>query len=121
VRDTWEQFQSRLDQGLDARDARQAAASAALACVSWLRVIAQLEATLASQAGEEWEGLAEMRAATPQARKIQDAARDLINRLNAPVPPLDEARLSAGLAAVARGDVEDTAAIVERLRAGGEL
>jgi hypothetical protein len=121
VRDTWDQFQLRLDQGLEASRARHAAASAALACDSLLRVIAQLEVTLQPNAGEQPEGFPELLAAVPNVTKIQKAARHLTNSLNAPEPPIDEARLADGLAAAARGDFEDTGAIVERLRAGGEL
>jgi hypothetical protein len=36
-------------------------------------------------------------------------------------PPIDEVRLAAGVAAARRSECEDTAAIVERLRSGGEL
>jgi hypothetical protein len=121
VRDIWEQFQLRLDQGLESGRARHAAASADLACDSLLRVIGQLKVTLQPNAGEHLEGFAELLAAVPKVREIQNAARHLTNSLNAPEPPIDEARLAEGLAAAARGDFEDTGAIVERLRAGGEL
>ena len=36
-------------------------------------------------------------------------------------PPIDEVQLAAGVAAARRSECEDTAAIVERLRSGGEL
>jgi hypothetical protein len=121
VRDMWERFQVRLDQGLEAGRARDAAATTALACDSLLRVIAQLQARLRSGSGQQWEGLAELLSAAPDVKEIQNAARDLVNRLNAPELPIDEARLAEGLAAAARGNFEDTSAIVERLRAGGEL
>ena len=114
VRDTWEEFQMRLDQGVDAGRLRHAAASAGLACDSLLRVIAQLQARAQPEGGE-------LLTIPPNIREIQKVARDLLNRLNAPEPPIDEARLAEGLAAAARGDFEDTSAIVERLRAGGEL
>jgi hypothetical protein len=121
VRDTWEQFQVRLDGGLEAGRVRHAAASASLACDSLLRIIAQLHAVLPPEAGAQPEGLAELLSAAPRVRAIQEGARDLVNRLSAPEPPMDVARLAEGVAAVARGDFEDTSAIVERLRAGGEL
>jgi hypothetical protein len=121
VRDTWQQFQVRLDVGLEAGRVRHAAASASLACDSLLRIIAQLQAVLPPEAGAQLEGLAELLSAAPKVREIQEGARDLVNCLNAPEPPVDAARLAEGLAAVARGDFEDTSAIVERLRAGGEL
>ena len=121
VRDMWERFQVRLDQGLEASRVRDAAASTALACDGLLRVIAQLQqARLRSGSGQQWEGLAELLSA-PDVKEIQNAACNLVNRLNAPELPIDEARLAEGLAAVARGNFEDTSAIVERLRAGGEL
>ena len=58
-------------------------------------------------------------ATTP--KNHQKAARDLVNTANTPGPPIDEARLAAGLAAAGRGDFEDTAAMVERLKAGEGL
>jgi hypothetical protein len=121
VRETWEQFQPRLDQGLEAGRARHAAASAAVACESLIRVITQLEGVVKPGAAEEVEGLSDLIAVAPKARAIQKAARDLVDLLNAPEPPIDETRLNEGLAAAKRGDFEDTAAIIERLRAGGEL
>jgi hypothetical protein len=86
-----------------------------------LRVVAQLEDAQNQGTAGEVEGLPELIAAVSQARAIQKAARSLVDMLSAPVPPLDESRLAEGLAAARRGDFEDTAAIVERLRAGGEL
>jgi hypothetical protein len=120
VQEEWAPFQTRLDRGLEANAARQAAASAALACDSLLRIVARLEATLASGTGEV-DGLPELSAAVPEVRAIQKAARDLVDMLDAPAPPIDEVRLAAGVAAARRGECEETAAIIERLRAGGEL
>jgi hypothetical protein len=121
VRDTWEQFQVRLDEGLEAGRVRHAAASASLACDSLLRIIAQLQAVLPPEAGAQLEGFAELLSAAPKVKEIQEDTRDLVNCLNAPELPIDAARLAEGVTAVARGDFEDTSAIVERLRAGGEL
>jgi hypothetical protein len=121
VRDVWEQFQLGLDQGLEAGRARTAAASAALACESLLRTVARLEAALTKEAAEKLDGLPELTAAVPEVEAIRKAARALVNTLDAPAPVIDEARLAEGLAAVGRGESEDTTAIIERLRAGGEL
>ncbi len=116
--DIWDAFRERLDQGLEAGRARHAAASASLTCESLLRVVALLEVALPQR---DVEGLAELLAAVPKIRQIQSAARDLVDLLDAPPPPIDEGRLAQGLAAVVRGDFEDTATIVGRLKAGGEL
>jgi hypothetical protein len=121
IRDTWEQFQLRLDQGLEAGRVRHAAASASLACDRLLRIVTQLDGVLGPEDAKQVEGLPELIAAAPKARAIRQAALALVDMLNAPEPPLDEARLADGLAAAARGDVEDTAVIVERLRTGGGL
>jgi hypothetical protein len=121
IRDKWEQFKLHLDQGLEAGRARQAAASAALACDSLLRVVAQLQAAAPAEATGDLGGLPELAAAVDQAREIQKAARSLVDLLDAPAPPIDEARLAEGLAALQRGDFEDTAAIVARLKSGGDL
>jgi hypothetical protein len=121
VRDIWEQFQLRLDQGLEAGRARHVAASASLACDSLLRVVTRLEDALARRGTGEVEGFPELIAAVPKVRTIQKAARNLVDILNAPEPPIDETRLAEGKAAAGSGDFEDTAAIVERLRIGGEL
>jgi hypothetical protein len=121
VRDTWERFQLLLDQGLEAGRARHAAASASLACDSLLRVVSQLEAALTREGVGDVDGLRELIAAAPKVREIKKATRNLVDLLNAPEPPLDQTRLAEGLAAAKRGEFEDTAAIVERLRAGGEL
>jgi hypothetical protein len=120
VQEKWAPFQTRLDQGLEAGEARQAAASTALACDRLLRVVAQLERGRSSGAGEV-DGLPELIAAVPQVRAIQKGAQELVDALDTPAPPIDEARLAAGVAAARRGECENTAAIVERLRAGGEL
>jgi hypothetical protein len=117
VRNIWEAFQAQLDKGLEAGRARHAAASASLACDGLLRVVALLEAAQPGDVGT----LAELLAAVPRVREIQKAARGLVDLLNAPAPPADEERLAQGMAAVGRGDFEDTAAIVGRLQAGGEL
>jgi hypothetical protein len=120
VQEEWAPFQTRLDRGLDAGEARHAAASAALACDRLLQIVARLEETPTTGAGEV-EGLAELSAAVPEVKAIQKAARDLTDMLDAPAPPIDEARLAAGVAAARRGECENTASIVERLRTGGEL
>ncbi len=83
--------------------------------------MAQLEAALTREAAGQIDGLPELIAAAPKAREIQKAARNLVDTLTASEPPIDEAPLAEGLAAATRGEFEDTAAIVERLRAGGEL
>jgi hypothetical protein len=121
VRRTWQQFQLRLEQGLGVGQARHAAASAALACDSLLRMMSKLEAVRAQGTTGTVEGLAGLMAAAPEVRAIYTAARRLVDQLNAPEPPIDEARLAEGLTAAERGAFEDTAAIVERLKAGGEL
>jgi hypothetical protein len=122
VRDIWRQFQHRLDQGLEAGKARQAAACASLACDSLLRVIARFEAGLAPGASREVvEGLSGLIAAASEIRAIQKAARQLVDMLNAPAPPIDEDRLAEGVAAVGRGDFENTEAIIKRLKAGEDL
>lgn len=118
IRDIWGKFQARLDSGLEAGRARAEAASAALACDSLLRLVARLNTAV--PAGEA-EGLAELAAAAQEITGVQSAARVVVDLLNAPAPPVDEERLARGLAAAQRGDYEDTAAIIERLKAGGEL
>jgi hypothetical protein len=120
VQEKWAPFQTRLDRGLEVGEARQTAASTALACDRLLRVVAQLEGGTSSTAGAV-DGLPELIAAVPQVRAVQQAAQELVGMLDAPPPPVDEGRLAAGVAASRRGEVEDTAAIVERLRAGREL
>ena len=62
-----------------------------------------------------------MVAAVQEIKGVQSAARGVVNLLNSPAPPVDEERLARGLAAAQRGDYEDTAPIIERLKAGGEL
>ncbi len=121
IRDTWQQFQLHLDQGLGASQARHSAASAALACDSLLGVLAKLQAVQTQGTAGEVEGLPDLIAAAGEVRAIYTAARKLVDQLNAPEPPIDEARLAEGLAAARRGAFEDTAAIIERLKAGGEL
>jgi hypothetical protein len=118
VRGAWRKFQAQLDEGLEAGRARHAAASAALACDSLLRLVTGLNGAL--PAGEV-EGLAELVAAVPEIKGTLSAARGIVNLLNAPAPPVDEERLARGLAAAQRGGSEDTAAIIEGLKAGGEL
>jgi hypothetical protein len=121
IRDAWGQFQVQLDHGLEGGRALTAAASASLACDSLLRVIARLAMAVPPEDRQQVAGLSDLLAASAEVKGIQNAARDLIHRCNAPAPPLDQARLAAGLTAAANGDVEETAAIVERLKNGGEL
>jgi hypothetical protein len=118
IRDIWGKFQVRLDDGLEAGRARAEAASAALACDSLLWLVTRLRAALPSG---DVEGLAELLAAVQEIKEVQSAARGMVDLLNSPAPSVDEERLARGLAAAERGDYEDTAAIIERLKAGGEL
>jgi hypothetical protein len=118
IRDVWGKFQARLDSGLEAGRARGEAASALLACDSLLRLVARLHSAV--PAGEA-EGLTELADAAQEIKGVQSAARGVVNLLNSPAPPVDEERLARGLAAAQRGDYEDTAPIIERLKAGGEL
>lgn len=118
IRDVWGKFQARLDSGLEGGRARAEAASAALACDSLLRLVARLNTAVPAR---EVEGLAELAAAAQEIKGVQSAARGVVSLLTSPAPPIDEERLARGRAAAQRGDHEDTAAIVERLKAGGEL
>jgi hypothetical protein len=118
LRGAWGKFQAQLDGGMEAGSVRGAAASAALACDSLLRLVTGLNSEFSSG---EVEGLAELVAAVQEIKGVQSAARGIVNLLSSSAPPIDEDRLARGVAAVGRGDSEDTAAIIERLKAGGEL
>ncbi len=118
VRDAWEGFQVQLDAGMEAGQARRAAASAVRACESLVRVVGRLDAARAAGDVREY---AELTDAAARARAIQQAAQELVRILEAPEPLLDPTRLAEGLSAAQRGELEDTEAIVARLKTGGSV